>query len=304
MNERTGPGGADSTRFYTGVFRAGWLGKEVLLRVLLMCFVGGLLLIPPFKRRIQPEKWYKYRYPFTTNEAVPAWLASTVLMVSPILNLTVMLYLIRKKRTSQQLYRQAVLYGLGLWLSLGFAILTCEVVKRFYGGLRPDFLSRCFGTDDSRLLIKISNTITSSDPLECKHTPYSRAVIRDGRMSFPSEHSATAFAVFVFMGLWNMERIKSIEGYGAQALIVPAICLAIPLLIAVSRTSDYRHHPVDVVFGIAIGAVVAGLTFFFYFPHKRRPRDPPGYLGGASDETQPELEYGLHESQEKRPEGV
>eukprot|EP01053_Blabericola_migrator_P001236 Blabericola_migrator_1__1235@NODE_1317_length_4827_cov_19_255252_g887_i0_p2_GENE_NODE_1317_length_4827_cov_19_255252_g887_i0NODE_1317_length_4827_cov_19_255252_g887_i0_p2_ORF_typecomplete_len316_score17_70PAP2/PF01569_21/2_2e26PAP2_3/PF14378_6/7_5e06ArAE_2_N/PF10337_9/0_0003MASE5/PF17178_4/3_1MASE5/PF17178_4/2_1Alpha_GJ/PF03229_13/6_3e03Alpha_GJ/PF03229_13/0_027DUF2339/PF10101_9/0_56DUF2339/PF10101_9/9_8DUF2157/PF09925_9/4_6DUF2157/PF09925_9/17Polysacc_synt_C/PF14667_6/0_29Polysacc_synt_C/PF1466 len=297
--------------FYRGVFRPGWLGKEILIRLGLMGIAGLLLLIPPFQRRIPPEKWYKYRYPFTHKEMFPAVGAALILLLAPVFNLGIMLYLIRKKRTQRQLYRQGVLYVLGLWLATCFAILTCEVIKRLYGGLRPDFLSRCFGVDDSDTLLLISKRLTTDEPLQCEQSPYPAKIIWDGRMSFPSEHSATSFAIFTFVGLWNMERIKSIEGYGAQALVVPAICLAIPLIIAISRTSDYRHHTTDVLTGILIGGLCAVAVFYFYFPRRRRSpgtRDSVSLSGEGMGESAPTNEnrrssehaYGLVPDEEAR----
>eukprot|EP01054_Gregarina_sp_Poly1_P003982 Gregarina_sp_Poly_1__3981@NODE_21_length_20913_cov_102_783268_g19_i0_p16_GENE_NODE_21_length_20913_cov_102_783268_g19_i0NODE_21_length_20913_cov_102_783268_g19_i0_p16_ORF_typecomplete_len151_score14_50PAP2/PF01569_21/7_7e20PAP2_3/PF14378_6/1_8e05LtrA/PF06772_11/0_0017ArAE_2_N/PF10337_9/0_0036DUF3147/PF11345_8/0_018DUF63/PF01889_17/0_016Cytomega_TRL10/PF06084_11/0_044Polysacc_synt/PF01943_17/0_045PTPS_related/PF10131_9/0_097DUF4131/PF13567_6/0_12TcpE/PF12648_7/0_34TcpE/PF12648_7/4_1e03_NODE_21_le len=136
----------------------------------------------------------------------------------------------------------------------------------------------------------------TDDPLTCPETPYSLATIEDGRMSFPSEHSATAFSIFTFMALWNLERIKSIEGYGAQALVFPLIVLLIPLIIAVTRTSDYRHHAADVLAGISLGACIAVAVFWLYFPRKHH-RPQPGFIGSVeSEESQMDFEeeYGTH----------
>eukprot|EP01054_Gregarina_sp_Poly1_P003980 Gregarina_sp_Poly_1__3979@NODE_21_length_20913_cov_102_783268_g19_i0_p15_GENE_NODE_21_length_20913_cov_102_783268_g19_i0NODE_21_length_20913_cov_102_783268_g19_i0_p15_ORF_typecomplete_len158_score6_81PAP2/PF01569_21/8_6e02PAP2/PF01569_21/0_00036DUF2569/PF10754_9/0_0036HisKA_7TM/PF16927_5/0_011L_HMGIC_fpl/PF10242_9/0_13DUF1461/PF07314_11/5_5e03DUF1461/PF07314_11/0_47EptA_B_N/PF08019_12/3_6e03EptA_B_N/PF08019_12/0_23_NODE_21_length_20913_cov_102_783268_g19_i01511915592 len=146
--------------FYEGIFRPGWLGREIAIRCVLFASVGLChLLIPPFRRRIQPEKWHKYRFPYTHREAFPAVWTAVLLGLSPLMNLAIMMWLIRRRKSSRQLYRQSVYYALGLLLSVGIAMLICEIVKRFYGALRPDFLSRCFGANDSATLILIARKI-------------------------------------------------------------------------------------------------------------------------------------------------
>lgn len=95
-------------------------------------------------------------------------------------------------------------------------------------------------------------------------------------MSFPSEHSATAFTVFTSIALWNFTQIRNLEGYGSEALVVPLIMLIVPLVISLTRMSDYRHHASDIAAGIGLGTMITIFVFFFYIPRGKRLQ--PGRL--------------------------
>lgn len=108
-------------------------------------------------------------------------------------------------------------------------------------------------------------------------------------MSFPSEHSATAFAVFGVMALWDFFRLKKIEKYGAEALAVPLMILLLPFVVALSRSKDHRHHSGDVITGILIGCTASLGCYFFYFPRHAGKRQP----GRASSHAETALAHSV-----------
>lgn len=123
---------------------------------------------------------------------------------------------------------------------------------------------------------------------ECNNPTLSEAQILDGRMSFPSEHSATAMAVFVSIALWDFMMIRSVSG-GAETLVLPALIILIPLSIAISRSRDYRHHSTDIMAGLAIGTSLSIACFAFYFPRTSpRPGKP------EIDSSHKSTEYGTN----------
>ncbi|KAL8283812.1 hypothetical protein RQP46_005244 [Phenoliferia psychrophenolica] len=108
---------------------------------------------------------------------------------------------------------------LALFTSGALMRVTVEFVKNRVGRLRPDFIARCMW-----------------DPVEevCRG---GFATVKDGRRSFPSGHSATAF----------------------QGLFVLALFVA-------GKNEDHRHHVEDVLAGSTIGILSALVGYSMYFP--------------------------------------
>lgn len=299
-------------------FRPGFLKKEFLTRLALVLVAGGLQFLEPTTARVQPEKWHKYRFPFAKVETFSAPAAAALLCLAAIVNLTYILYVTRRRKIEPQpsetqpgglgakprgkrTLRRLIAYGYkdGMYhlLTLSLAVLStvvvCETIKRLVGRLRPDFLSRCFDTQDSYTLIQLANSFRDDTPPLCagreggESTRARTEQLRDGRMSFPSEHSGTAFAIFMVMALFDFYHIKGMKGYGAEALVFPLFLLLVPLVVSVSRVSDYRHHPSDVFAGVAIGAAAAVSAHFFYQPRRARLQpgapDPPPPEGAGEE---------------------
>lgn len=116
-------------------------------------------------------------------------------------------------------------------------------------------------------------------------------------MSFPSGHSSAAFAGFGFLALWlngklkvvGRRRLKSLPTYesggsgkredcdcgyfGARGerrirhwnVVVWVLPWLVAFLIAASKVRDCWHHPVDVLFGSAVGIVFAHLAYWCVF---------------------------------------
>jgi len=138
--------------------------------------------------------------------------------------------------------------------------LIVDFVKNRVGRLRPDFLSRC--TWDAILK-------------ECtgKHNR-----ILDGRRSFPSGHSASAFMGlgFVFLILAGQteslrlnapSRTRSFLSSKLLWLSISLLPLLLATWIAITRLEDYRHHKEDVLVGSALGFSIAFLSYSIYWPN-------------------------------------
>jgi diacylglycerol diphosphate phosphatase/phosphatidate phosphatase len=110
-------------------------------------------------------------------------------------------------------------------------------------------------------------------------------------MSFPSGHSAAAFAGFGFLALYLNARLKIIGRHQASSplsntpstprhaqeeyiadqdkavrtpnwkLLVWMLPWLVALLIAGSKVRDGWHHPIDVVFGAVVGTLFAHIAF-------------------------------------------
>lgn len=97
---------------------------------------------------------------------------------------------------------------------------------------------------------------------------YARLTLFCRDRSFPSGHSSTAFTGLTFLSIWLAGKVHLFHpGRGHAALnwliFVPMIGA---VLIAVSRTMDYRHHATDVIAGAILGVVIAVTSYCIYYP--------------------------------------
>ncbi len=116
----------------------------------------------------------------------------------------------------------------------------------------------------------------------------------EGRRSFPSGHSSTAFSGMVYLSLWlagmtgawcfsHPAPAKSFFGSRTARLSLTLLPIAFATWVAVSRIEDYvcdpiylicadcsycaqRHHKEDVIVGGLIGTLTATTSYFIYWP--------------------------------------
>ncbi|KDQ61536.1 hypothetical protein JAAARDRAFT_123095 [Jaapia argillacea MUCL 33604] len=148
---------------------------------------------------------------------------------------------------------------LAVWAGCGLGRLITEFLKYKVGRLRPDFLSRCRWDE-----VVQACTGKASD-------------ILDGRKSFPSGHSSTAFAGMTFLALflagqtaaWCFSAPIPQSSWLGSRLSRFAVTLA-PLFwatwVAISRLEDYRHHKEDIIVGSLIGIMSSCICFHIYWP--------------------------------------
>lgn len=147
---------------------------------------------------------------------------------------------------------------LGTISSLSLTLVIVSLVKVSVGRLRPDFLARCKPIDGL-----------------CTGAPKD---IREGRKSFPSGHTALAFASLGFVGFyWAAKllhaRTPQVAGSLWKLLLVLAPW-AVALLVGLSRIADYWHHWEDVLAGALVGTVVAYVAYRMRYPPIAEGADP------------------------------
>lgn len=149
---------------------------------------------------------------------------------------------------------------LGLWSSSGFNELITECLKNRVGRLRPDFLTRCKWSDELQAC-----TGKAQD-------------MHEGRRSFPSGHSSTAFAGMAFLSLflaglthsWCFSQVspaRSLSSTRLGRLFITLLPIAYATWVAVSRLEDYRHHKEDVIVGSLLGISTATTCYLIYWPN-------------------------------------
>ncbi|KAI0005953.1 phosphatidic acid phosphatase type 2/haloperoxidase [Russula compacta] len=150
--------------------------------------------------------------------------------------------------------------ALGLALSLSLTGAFTQVVKVTVGRPRPDLIDRCnpdAGTVDP--------TFGLSTVAICHQQ--NRHLINDGFRSFPSGHSSLSFAGLTFLSLYLAGKLHLFDTRGhVPKAWISVLPLFGALLVAISRTMDYRHHWQDVLAGSVLGIVTAYFAYRQHFP--------------------------------------
>ncbi|GAA5834683.1 hypothetical protein JCM11251_003631 [Rhodosporidiobolus azoricus] len=165
---------------------------------------------------------------------------------------------------------------LGLWTSRELMRVTVEFIKNRVGRLRPDFLSRCAWS--------VVEQACTGPPL----------LVKDGRRSFPSGHSSTAWQGLLFLALYLAGKngafayfypphhslaplptprpsrvptiVRQLLSSHLLRLIVALAPLSLAVWIPITRIEDNYHHYTDVLAGSFIGALCALAGYLMYFP--------------------------------------
>ncbi len=180
-----------------------------------------------------------------------------------------------------ELYRILGYFALGAL----FSLLTTEMAKYKVGRLRPYFLQVCD--------IKLTKELCLDD------YGYERFVtdyrcrgpadeVREASKSFLSGHSsfsfysATFLIVYLHARLTNLTHDYKVVEYGKVRVMFRGLKILRPFLqfgifslafyISLTRISDYKHHPFDVVTGALVGTIFAVIILVFLLDLFNRPR--------------------------------
>ena len=168
-------------------------------------------------------------------------------------------------------------HGMAMWVPARLVIMflvcliltasTTELLKLTCGALRPGFARVCLSNTNFPPTAYDSEVIWSNSDCQNEDT----GLLNEYRKSFPSGHSSYAFAASVFVSLYFIWRSNSLRGPNPQRsqlvfsqILMFLVCFPLwcAMLIAASRVSDFKHFPVDILGGAAIGTIFAAFTFF------------------------------------------
>lgn len=196
-------------------------------------------------------------YPFLEREAIPDGMLIAGGIV--ITGLTIALgecYRVRFQGVHSRAFVRN-LYVSCLYKELGSFLFGCcvgqsltNMAKLSVGRLRPNFLSVCNVTYAS--LGCVPGSYVSQ--VTCRQPNYK--MVEEARKSFFSGHASFAMYTMVYLAFYLQARLS---WRGARLLrpLLQFLLAMIAVYTGLSRVSDYRHHPSDVLAGFVQGGLTA-----------------------------------------------
>lgn len=243
-----------------------WLILEILSRVVLIGCYFLVRLIHPRVKYVWASEAYQYGYPhkedmISTKMMAVYMVISLVFLPPPLIALWQL-----KRWTVRQMADDLLIFILGLSGGVLLTLNWVELGKRTFSRYRPDFLSRCTGITSEYELGQLVESMSGLSQFPCPvGTDYSSKDLTDGRMSWPSGHSATSTCVYVYLSCWFYLRLYPYNRLGFWKFATPLAIALFPFFVAITRVLDYRHHYTDVISGGILGFIMGLLSFRFYY---------------------------------------
>mmetsp|Transcript_39496 Transcript_39496/g.62447 ORF Transcript_39496/g.62447 Transcript_39496/m.62447 type:complete len:269 (-) Transcript_39496:33-839(-) len=210
-----------------------YVDYATLVVVLLLSVFPRLFMTP--NQMFLPTGLQSSSYPYDPQDTVPDWMMIVACIVFPLLLFGASFYYNR----SIHLLHHALM---GLVNTMAFVLLFTEVAKFNVGRYRPDYFGRL---------------ATGSE-----------GEIETGQLSFPSGHASTSFGCFVYLSLYICGQLRLFHPSSGEIwkFIISLVPVALATWVALTRVTDYRHHPSDIVAGACIGVGMAFPSYFLFFP--------------------------------------
>ncbi|XP_078115769.1 phospholipid phosphatase 3 isoform X2 [Sander vitreus] len=163
------------------------------------------------------------------------------------------------------LYKQMGVFLFGCAVSQSFT----DIAKVSVGRMRPHFLDVCkpdFSTINCSLGYITNYTCTGTE-----------SDVQEARKSFFSGHASFSMFTMLYLAFYLQSRFS---WRGARLLrpLLQFTLLMMAFYTGLSRISDHKHHPTDVLAGFVQGALVAYCIVFYVsdlFKPRVKPATPP-----------------------------
>ncbi|KAG8722401.1 hypothetical protein FRC08_002882 [Ceratobasidium sp. 394] len=200
------------------------------------------------------------QYTFAEHERVPPFALYMIALVAPaVLMPIVNLLTVRSWWDWHNSW-------LGLLLGLGTTGSLTQLVKVTVGRPRPDLIDRCQPMSGARDMSPYGLVSVNI----CTQTDHAR--LKDGFRSFFSGHSSLSFAGLGFLSFYLAGKMHLFDERGHTGKAWIALTpLTGALLVAISRTMDYRHHWHDVLIGSLVGLALSYFSYRQYYPSLASP---------------------------------
>ncbi|XP_028268868.1 phosphatidic acid phosphatase type 2D [Parambassis ranga] len=202
-------------------------------------------------------------YPYVETEAIPDGLL--IAGGIAITGLTIALgecYRVRFRGVHSRAFVRNC-YVSCLYKELGSFLFGCcvgqsltNMAKLSVGRLRPNFLSVCNVTYAS------INCTPGSYVSHVTCRQQSQKMVEEARKSFFSGHASFAMYTMLYLAFYLQARLS---WRGARLLrpLIQFLLVIIAIYTGLSRISDYRHHPTDVLTGFIQGGLTAYWVAFY-----------------------------------------
>ncbi|UJR14055.1 hypothetical protein I4U23_001052 [Adineta vaga] len=220
-------------------------------------------------------------HPKPPKNVFPTWLLFVCAVVVPIIIILLSesarwFYFFRQKaaRFVYRLQIRSSIYNIPQWLgnlyiaigifafASGVNSFLTNVGKVSFGRHRPHFIPSCFNkTTYKDFCVDPTLWIVN---YTCIGEASATVVEKDGafdiRQSFPSGHSSTAFCGLIFLALY-IHKVWRYRHLGLITYLMETGCFALAAYIGITRVTDNRHHPTDVLGGAILGTGIAIIAF-------------------------------------------
>ena len=160
-----------------------------------------------------------------------------------------------------QIGDQCVLIGYFLFGLLSTNLIT-NCGKLIIGRLRPNFLSVCKPNINPYTNLCLNKAYLIPD-IDFQCLQLNLKDLQDARKSFPSGHSSLSFYSMIFLVLiFNHICVNSRMIGVLLVRLFQVGFVSSAFMVALSRVTDNKHHPTDVLSGSIIGIVCALVTYW------------------------------------------
>jgi len=199
---------------------------------------------------------------------------SVLILVSsllPIIIFTAVEFSLAKSSGTKSLYSFLhSLYSSCVVFLFGLAVnqMITDVIKYSIGRLRPHFMSVCqpnisafdesvCGSDLEPKYITefecLGGEVVGNDPTDYR--------VKDARLSFLSGHASMSTYAMLFAIIYLQNKLNN-RNYRLVKPLIQVGCSLFTIYTSLTRISDYKHHPEDVLAGNLLGATIALLTHY------------------------------------------